>query len=227
MIKIDGIYDDKIWNELKQLDDVTQFGFDFRPKSFNFLQSYRFFDMLENFYSEDHLYYLHFRDEKDFVINKIIEDCHQFLGERYDGLITFSRILLEFSGTLDFNIFDSFEMGYFVHYDYELDFKIYNEARFLKGVIFSYSIFEGLHAKGLWNEFLEYYTNVLLPYFKQRKIKSVLKVDWGENIFPSLLDSISFDSINFEINSKVEQGYRQVDLSLVKNGLIAFQKEVT
>jgi hypothetical protein len=134
--------------------------------------------------------------------------------------------MLEFSGELDFNLFDTFEMGYYVHYDYEKDFVIYNNARFIKGIIFSYSIFEGMHQKNLWHEFLQYYQKTLFPYTQQRRIKVVLKVNWGDNIFPSLFDSIQFDVINFEINKQVEHGYRQVDLGLIKQGLNAFQKEV-
>ncbi len=226
MIKIDGIYDEKVWKALGDIDGVTALGVDFWPKSFNFLQGHRFQELLQQYFKEDVSYLLHFREEKDFVIQKIVDDTQMFLGKHYDGVTALSRVFLEFSGTLNFSFFDSFEMGYFVHYDSDLDISVYDSSRFVKGIIFSYEHFEMLHTRDRWSEFLAYYNKVLLPFIKQRRLKTVLKIDWNDNLFPSLIDSIKFDLLNFEINPKVEVSYRQLDIALVKKTIELFKKEV-
>ena len=45
------------------------------------------------------------------------------------------------------------------------------------------------------------------------------------DIFSSLLDSIEFDYLQLEINSKVESAYRQVDLARVTKLLNYYKSE--
>ena len=66
-IRIDGIYDNETLKTARSLG-VGLFNFDFRPKSFNFLQQHSFLDMLkEGVFSSENLF-MHFANEKDFVI---------------------------------------------------------------------------------------------------------------------------------------------------------------
>ena len=47
----------------------------------------------------------------------------------------------------------------------------------------------------------------------------ILRVDWDDNIIPSLLDYFDFEFISLSLNSKVEICYRNIDLNRMEKGL--------
>ncbi|TNE98703.1 MAG: hypothetical protein EP326_09415, partial [Deltaproteobacteria bacterium] len=65
--------------DLLTKEGVSSFGFDFRVRSFNFLQQYSFLELIEKNFQTNHQYDLIFQDEKDFVIAKMIADLDEQL----------------------------------------------------------------------------------------------------------------------------------------------------
>jgi hypothetical protein len=116
-------------------------------------------------------------------------------------------------------------MGYWLPFNFEQNIDFYRSARFLKGITLDYRSLEYLHQKDLWDDFLTLYRQQLLPLLQERRIKLALSIDWDSDIFPSLLDSISFDYLQLEINSKVESSYRQVDLERITKLLKFYKSE--
>ena len=66
-LKVSGLYNHRIIKQLNELG-INSFEFDFRPRSFNFIQKY----VLEEIIKEINLgekIFLHFANEVDFIIN--------------------------------------------------------------------------------------------------------------------------------------------------------------
>lgn len=91
-----------------------------------------------------------------------------------------------------------------------MDSSLCNSTHF-KGLIFNFSFFEELHHRGVLKNFI---TNFYTHYgrFLNEEKKIILKVDWTDNVFPSLFEYLDFDLMSFSINSKIEICYRNVDL---------------
>ena len=75
-IKVDGIYDRRTLSALASLG-TRDLCFDFRPKSFNFLQQHVFLDLLGTHNSSEKKIYLHYANEQDFMVQKMIDDSQQ------------------------------------------------------------------------------------------------------------------------------------------------------
>jgi hypothetical protein len=223
-LQIGGIYSKEVWQRLKQ-EGVEHFGFSFLPTSFNFLQQHQFLALAQELFVRDHFYYFYFQQERDFVIQKQIDDCQQLLDQNFGGGDFANHFQLVFSEHEDISFADSFSMGYWLPFNFEQDIGFYRSARFLKGITLDYRSLEYLHQKDLWDDFLTLYRQQLLPLLQERRIKLALSIDWDSDIFPSLLDSISFDYLQLEINSKVESSYRQVDLERITKLLKFYKSE--
>lgn len=76
-LRMEGIYDLRTILHLKNLN-INCFSFDFRPRSFNFLQQYKFFEILQEEYSKELCFFLRYENEKDFVIQKMLTDLKDF-----------------------------------------------------------------------------------------------------------------------------------------------------
>ena len=61
--RVEGIYDKRTLQRLQDLN-LKDLSFDFRPRSFNFLQQHTFMEIVENISTEDRLY-LHFENEAE------------------------------------------------------------------------------------------------------------------------------------------------------------------
>ena len=91
-IKVNGIYDVVTMKYFLE-QGIFNVSFDLRPKSLNFIQTYLIASLLEQ--TEMSRCYLHFCDEKKFVIDKILEDLSSVIGRH--------SLYLEFSGHQDVN----------------------------------------------------------------------------------------------------------------------------
>jgi hypothetical protein len=226
-IKFDGIYSDQLLSMFKGFDEVTAVGFDFFAKSFNFIQEYRFLELIEAHYNSEMRYFLHFQNEKKIIIEKILFDLDKLLSKKSGTSFPMNQILLEFSGVTDFHILDDLEHAYYVYFDHDISIMTYDKARYLKGIIFDSQFFNLVHNSGEWHIFYDWFKEKLLPVIEKKRLKLILKRGWNDNVFPSLLDSIPFNYINVEMNRDVEVGYRQPNIEFIKQQLKHLIQEVS
>ena len=219
MIRIEGIYDLRTMKQLQDFSEVKSFDFDFRPTSFNFLQQYKMLEILEASYDSKSQYFLHYRDEKDFVIKKMIDDLKEFFSTHFGSLGIINNFFLEFSDENEFSFYDQFDQNYYWHYNPKRTIKEVRDAKYLKGICLDHSFLEDLHNKGQLYQFVQNFTQSFLPMMFQKKMGLILRVDWDDNIIPSLLDYFDFEFVSLSLNSKVEICYRNVDLNRMKKGL--------
>lgn len=222
-IRIDGIYDQRTLKGLTEIQ-VNDFCFDFRPKSFNFLQEHKFLELMTKNFSPRANYWLHFCNEKEFVIDKILGDLIHDLNRSSDHSAEGEKrnIFLEFSGNEDPSFYNQFQCPYFVHFNPEKNMKKVYKDPFFAGLVFDYNYLHEIFELGNFQGFLKVFYQKILPIIEERDLDLVLKVDWDSNIFPSLLDSIDFSILAFPVNNKIEIAYRNVDLSKARRELKVF-----
>jgi hypothetical protein len=221
-IKINGIYDERTLKELA-LQRIIHQSFDFRPTSFNFLQEYKFLDLMETFYLPSNFYYLRFQGEKDFVISKLLSDLKKMLVKKnpfLDGGL--ERVYLEFSDMLDRSFYEQFNIPYFWHYDPTVPLANYLGSPMLKGIVLSYQLLEGMHDRGTIYNFIQ---NTLQQIYTSgnQGLRIIVDLDWDSNIFPSLLDLIDVDLLALPVNNKIEVCYRNVDVLKLKGNILHYK----
>ncbi|MCY4523731.1 MAG: hypothetical protein OXB84_03220 [Halobacteriovoraceae bacterium] len=206
-IRIDGVYDEKTILGLKDIP-VRNINFDFRPKSFNFLQHYRFMQILEKIYNTTQRYFLHFNNESNNMIFKFLND----LDKRYQMSDNF---ILEFSDHQRLDFYQQFDHPFFWHYRPEKIFDELLEIPQFKGLVLPHSFLTGLHEQGKLNNFTRNFHQLFYGK-KKTSIELALSLEWNADIFPSLFDLFEFDMICFTINNQVEHGYRQINVDLLR-----------
>lgn len=199
-LRIDGIYDLRTL-EASEENSIDCFSFDFRPLSLNYYQQHRFLDLLKNIHSTKHKYFMHFANEADFVLEKCIEDISEYPQDNF---------ILEFSDVRKLNFYDQFKFPFYLHYSDELEINVFQESKYLNGIIFDFEFFNELYKK---DEFYNFVTTFFNSIGESHNYKFILRVDWGSDIFPSLFEFFNFEYIALPINSKVETCYRNVDIA--------------
>ncbi len=209
-LKVTGIYDRKT---LKMLNTagVNKVGFDFRVKSFNFLQQYLFLELMESSYQPFSKYYLQYQDEADFVIQKMIDDLFQQVEiQRSDN-----SIFLEFSDIKSAQFYDQFKLPFCWHFqDFDGLIEVIR-SQYITGIVVGYQLLEHLHKSENLDEFVTAFKRIT----KSKKLELTLAIDWDADIFPSISEYINFDIHSFAINQKTEISYRNVDMIAVKKHL--------
>lgn len=206
-MKIDGVYD-KETIKLLGRHGVHDFSFDFRPKSFNFIQAYQVESILSHGF--DISVFLQFAGEKDFVIQKILQDLDQRLQA--------DRTYLEFSDGAGPAFYDTFQRPYFVHLDdYRKVTKDFLSGEYLVGVIFHYQLLSDALNAGSLPELAALYYKALGP--RSSSVKTFLKRGWESDVFVSIDEFFSFEAICLPIDSCVETQFRCVDVGRVEQAI--------
>lgn len=191
-IRVEGIYDKNTLSHLIK-NGITHFCFDFRVKSFNFLQQYKFLDFLRDHYQLNHNYYLRYEGERDYIIQKMIDD----IKLEYN-LVNF---FLEFSGGEPLPFVEQYEVKFFYHVpDWifrDLD-KLKETDRILKS-----KKLEGIVLHSVRD---------LAKFLDLKDIKKILGLNW-----PISWDFVKnfqqdFDIYSFSIDETVEDDFRVVNL---------------
>lgn len=224
VLRIDGIYSGDTLKELNSFG-ISSFSFDFRPRSFNFLQQHSFMDIIEQNLKYSNEYFLRFANEQDFVINKFIYDLNDFLTTSGNMSLGKECFFLEFSGGEDHSFCNQFKMPYSWHFHPARDWKSHLSSDFMRGIVFPYSYLHELHEKGAFLDFVTRMLPEFLAMMSETKIKMALEIDWDSNIFPSIEEYFNFDFWSLPINSKIEHSFRNTDLQKVKNQLQYFQSD--
>jgi hypothetical protein len=211
-LKIEGIYDQRTLKLLKA-QGLKDFGFNFSPKSFNFIQEHIFLEELVPLLDETDSIHLHFTRSNDPMILKVIEDL------RKNGVVK-DRVYINCDEWSDSP--ELLGIKYYLNYSPEINLT-YCKSKFFSGMIFEFSFFDNLHNNGVLNNFItNFYTH--FNKFLNTEKKIILRVDWSNNIFPTLFDYFEFDLMSFPINSKIEICYRNVDLKKLTNEMALIDK---
>lgn len=221
-VRLEGVYDIETARFMRTLS-IDSYLFDFRPKSFNFLQGYKFLELMKEHYSPFDSYYLRFSSEKDFVVFKLLDDLKKCLQESGESLDNF---YLEFSGNESREYYDQFEIPFFWHYDQQYDASSVLKAKNLRGLVLPFDLLESMHGSaGFVQLVAEIHGLLRNAPFAEGAVGGrglILSLRWDANVFPSLYDYFHFDTISLPINYIIEKGYRKVRHEAIEKHLIPF-----
>ena len=214
-IRLEGVYDDMMvsFMEQKGIEECT---FDFRPKSFNFIQKYRFEDIMAKHYLASNRYYLHFCDEKDYVIKRVIEDLSILPGS---SMIRQDNIFLEFSDNQTSSWYDHFGLPIYWHYNSCDNIDDILDTRNLQGIVLNFKFLDDYCAHEYLDQFAVFFYRQMQNSHLKDNIRLIFSIDWNSNIPPGIEEYFDFDLISLPINSKIESGYRRINYDLLAQGL--------
>jgi hypothetical protein len=202
-IRLTGVYNSQTITHLKDCS-VNHFGFDLRPKSFNFIQAYKIQEILTTVDTLIDNFYLHFENEKDYVISEISSMIVSHLKH--------GKLFLEFSGDNDLNFYDQFSVPYLWHFNEKIDLGQIEKSQYLQRIVLEQNTLEHLNRYNRMYDFL----NGLAPLLTNKQIELELKLDWDSALMEAILDFYPVAMISFGVNSKVEKSFRQIDLQRVQ-----------
>ena len=206
-VKISGIYDKRTIQRLKEVG-INQISFDFRARSFNFLQQHSFMELQEELAIDESIY-LQFENEADFVIKKIIDDLKHVRSS--------NNLFLEFSDEQTSSYYDQFLTPYIWHYSLECkSLEAIEESKYISGIVLKFSDLLKLHEDGVLHNFCNNFHSQFIKLLSNKEFKLILDLDWDSNLFSSISEYFDFDIISVAINNKVEVCYRNVDLAKVQ-----------
>lgn len=206
--RVEGIYDKRTLQRLKDLK-LKDLSFDFRPRSFNFLQKHLLEELLDEVSMDDSIY-LHFENEADFIVKTVLETASKKCKKE--------NIVLEFSGNQTAEYYNSFEQSFCWYYDptcENIDEII--KSKYLKGIIIPFSVLNKEHQSGNLHNFSKSFHTKFLKMLSSDSGKLVLSMDWDSNLFSSIMQYFDFDLISIAINNKIEVCYRNVNLSKMQD----------
>lgn len=163
------------------------------------------------------IYDLHFQNEKDFVIQNIVEKIKSQQGDIWLQ----NHIGLEFSDNQSGEFYNSFGLPFVWHFQPQVDFSdILSQPNF-QGFVLSFHYLEGLHSAGKLQQFIaDFYKSIK----HDKPIQFFLLGEWNSDFFPSLFDYFQFDLVDVSIDSKIETCYRNVDQNELEKSIKFFEK---
>lgn len=196
-----GVCQDSTIKKLEGSSLVSDIGFDFRPKSFNFVQSYKVQELVKQC-SEIKSFSLIFEDEKDFVVTEKFKEVSNVLIED-------QSLYLEFAGTQMLESFEKLQIPYFWHYQDQEKISNIKNTSFLKKIIFRHSDLEYLNSKGELFGFFQLFSD----HFD--RIQFEIQIDWNTELILSILEFINIPIFSIEITNIVEKSYQRPDNDLI------------
>jgi hypothetical protein len=200
---VGGVYDKTTLNTLSNID-VRNIIFDFRPRSFNFVQEYKMQEILENEIHENSQIGLCFESEKAFIIDKIFNDLEN------KSYITKEQILLFLEGIIEKATREHYL--YYWKYDQRMDLNDLLQDDNCLGIVLDQVLLDSLNQ------------SQQLYQFMSKLIKSNKEIVVESSKLPTgLLDFFKIDSLILPLNKEWEVGYRQVDQDLLDDYLRRLQ----
>lgn len=206
-LRLEGIYSSETISYIEE-KNIKDFGFDFRPMSLNFIQHYKYLEILEETHNSKQLHWLHFENEHPDIIKKLLLDSKDILDKK--GQVKGS-LLLEFSDNQKSVYYDQFNNNFAWNYVDMESLKEVIKSKHLKVLILPFSEIEHLQNTSKFHDFVASFHKTTFESFHNNKIKLALKMDWDSNIFPSLFEFIKFDFCSLGVNQKVETSFRKID----------------
>ena len=221
LIRLDGVYDRKTLDAARSMG-VQSFQFDFRPRSLNFLQLHVFQEMIEDLPKSKETFFLHFSNEKDFLIRRVIEDFEKALEKNSSD----SEMILEFSDENNAGFYDQFGVPFFWYYSpgsaLEEVLKCYN----LRGVVWSLDLLNDFDQSRslelIFDQFWEGYGE----HIRRMKLKNLIRGVRPLNFLERVLNMMPFDFISLPVDHHFELSYRNVDLIALRAEIEIFGQAV-
>lgn len=202
--KIGGIYDKRTFLSLKEIG-ISHFEFDFRPRSFNFIQKYVLEEIVKSSMIGNEVLYLHFANEADFIIKDIVS--------LFDN--TSIKPILVFSDDQSSEYYSQFNLDYYWHYRADKKIKEILNSSLNKGIIFDLEFLDELYQKQTITTFTSNFLSMPNALTKELAVK----LDWGKSIPRIIEELMSPQIIEMGINPNVEICYRNVDTRKVVNSI--------
>jgi len=180
---------------------MSQYTFDLRPKSFNFVQSRKIVEMISGD-TKSRVYSLLFENEKDFVIKQLLTQINPSIGEE-------QNLFLEFAGITPLVECEKYEHDYIWHYHDGEKIKNITDTKYLKRIVFRHSDLEYLSSNGELHGFF----NLFSEYFDRIFIE--VQLNWDSPIMFSIFEFFKIPLLSFEITDQVEIGYQNPDHDLI------------
>jgi hypothetical protein len=185
---------------LLQEQGIYNISFDLRPRSFNFIPMANLLEIIKHM-SDFTTITLHFANEKDYVINKIISEIKD-MGRNCS---------LEFSDQKSLDYYESFKLPFYLYYYPQI---LQLKWRYLKN-------FKGIM---IAENQLSNSTEVLLELVKLKRINKINTV-YLSSLINSKLNLNNFNSL--ELFPEHETSYRVPDYSKIKNSISNLLKHTT
>lgn len=202
-LKVSGLYNHRIIKQLNELG-IASYEFDFRPRSFNFIQKYVLEEIIKEINLSERLF-LHFANEPDFMIQDTLS---VFKDSEH-------QVSLMFSDDQDVSFYEQFDTPFFWHYRPEALSKNILKSRNLAGVVFDIEFLNDVLNKG---NLLNFYSN-FLQMTRGRDLSIVINIDWDGAVSSEILELFSPDFLDVAIGPKVEICYRNVDSKKIENSI--------
>lgn len=181
--------------------NVSQYSFDLRPRSFNFIQIRKINEMIKSS-SEIKKFSLCFEDEKTEMVTELYKKA-------VDEISPEQEVFLEFSGDEKLEWCEQFQKSYIWHYNENEKISNIDKTKYLKRVVFKHEILQEYHHKNELHGFL----NLFADY--TQKIYFEVQLDWDSEIIISLFDFFQIPMVSFEMNNKIEKSFQQPDVEKV------------
>ncbi len=198
-------------------EGLYQYSFDFRPRSFNFIQENVFKDILNQFGSPFHRYYLRFDSGENYLFEYFMQSLKEIIRENSN--LSLNQFTFELEGDLDFEYIGNLGLSYILHYNHEKPELFNSYQTFLSGVLLPMNFLYGLHLRHELSEFSQSFAQIGRGPRRTGDWQLILEMNWSSVFFDGLLEAFAFDTISFSINSSVEKSYRVIDKYRLKKGL--------
>ena len=184
-----------------QHSDLSQLGFDLRPRSFNFTQGQNIKVMLEQTSTDQDISLL-FEDEKDFVVKEVSEDIST-------SLKIGQKLFLEFTGKTPLAELEKLQKDYIWHYHDQERIRNIADTKFLKKIVIRHNDLEYLNSRGelygFFHLFSDYFDKVIIE----------IQVDWNTEIIYSMFEHFNLPIISVEITNLIETSYQNPNCDLI------------
>ena len=221
LIRLDGIYNNETLEAARSMG-VESFQFDFRPRSLNFLQLHVFQEMIDKLPKNKETFFLHFSNEKDFVVAKVVEDFKKSLERNSSG----SEMILEFSDEKDAGFYDQFDVPFFWNYSpgsiLEEVLQCYN----LRGMVWSLDLLNDFDSSRSLELIFDQFWDNYGQHIQRMKLKNLIRGVRPLNFLERVLNMMPFDFISLPVDHHFESSYRNVNLSELRAEIEVFGQAV-
>jgi len=223
---IEGVYDRNIFPILDKYQ-INFFSFDFRPKSFNYLQIYQAKNFLKDlsFSNGPHAkkIFLDFGAEKKWVIDEIIKDLRTVLPPE----IPINIFIQPSDEILATEVKDAFLFYYVLCQDAhsipKLVSEYLNHPQF-RGIKIDKYCYGHLFTQGEYSPDLDYLNRI------KKNLKDlfqiIVEIDYDWNFEKNKIEHFLIDFFSFKIDSNVEKDFRQIDFSIFDQHVVMLQNKV-
>ena len=198
-LKINGVYDLNTIRHLKILN-VNDFVFDFRPRSLNFIQIQKVYEILNQLSPINTNIFFRFEDEKNYVVEHTLNVLNEHLKSSWNYSLCFSGLAI-------FESYESHSTPYYWAYT-ELVELPKEPLKYLKGIVFDYTFLEQQMQFGNLFDLIK---KIKSSFGETIQLEFIS--NWNQPIMETITDFIDFKFNNFEINSDVELSFRNIDLN--------------